>query len=189
MLRHNSLSDSEKAQRITDKETQANLGIPRVTWLMLAFSELVPLPVSLSLSSTVPTDTKCSSEFSAKLQVIHCLPNHCLGEILTPSYATVKTWRSNPALWGSFWLPRHPSLPFPTNLQSLLPILPSIKGGDADNKSLQCTLSVRPGSCQEAIPALQSLLQCMCQQGGDSFMVAWGSLPSFFSQPFTHRSQ
>lgn len=99
-----------------------------MTWLMLSFSELMPLPVSLSLSSTVPTDTKCSSEFSGKLQVIHCLQKHCLGETLTPSYATVKTQRLNPALWGSFQLPHHPSLVYKPAITSPHPALHQRRG-------------------------------------------------------------
>lgn len=95
---------------------------------MLVFSELVPLPVSLSLSSTVPADTKCSSEFSGKLQVICCLPKHRLGEMLTPSHATVKAWRSNPALWGSFYLPHHPPLVYKSAIASPHPAIHQRRG-------------------------------------------------------------
>lgn len=57
------------------------------------------------------------------------------------------------------------TLPSSTNLKLLLPILPSTKGGDADNKSL---LSAGSGSCREVIPALNPI-QYMGQQDGEWF--------------------
>lgn len=158
--------------------TRANLGIPRVLCLILEFSELVLLLVPLSLN------TKCSSYFSGKLQIIHHLPEHSLRSILTPSYATERH-RGQIQFSGSVYS-FLTILPLPTSLKSNLPILPSIKVGDAGNRLLECTPQItavcsvyKTGVLpREVIPAVESIKTCV--PAGWGLIYAWGSLPYVF---------
>lgn len=147
------------------------------------FFQSLCLSPCLSLSSNSSHWHKTCSVFSVKLQLIQLsLLKHCLGKIPLPMPLSRDGGQIQLAGAVSSFLT---TLPSSTNLKLVLPIRPSTKGGDADNKSL---LSVGSGSCREVIPALNPI-QCMGQQGDlQSDLQPWRAAFPLFYPRLSHIS-